>query len=105
MFYDYNQANIVGICFQFYVHQTLTQHLKIIVSLKINSKWFEIIETPFKYAIGGNLYLLSIETVSKYANDNLNVTWKVRFACFHGFNIQLILNHDVIDLVYKHLLR
>lgn len=62
MFYDYNQANIVGICFQFNDPETLTQHLKVIVNVRINSKY---VEKSCKYAIGRNVYLLNIETISK----------------------------------------
>lgn len=101
MFYDYNPANIVGICFQFNDHETLTQHLKVIVRVRINSRY---IENSFKYAIGTNVYLLNIETISKYANDNSNVTSKIRFASFHGFCIPLILNHDMVVSAYKHML-
>lgn len=88
MFYDYNQPNIVGICFPFYEHQPLTQHLKITVNLKINSKYFEIIETSFKYAIGRHLYSLNIKIISKCTNGKSNVTSRIRAACFHTFNIQ-----------------
>lgn len=94
VFYAYSQANIVGICFQFYEHPTLTQHLKIIVTLRIDSKYIEV---SFRYAVGRNVYLLNIYTISKYTNDDSNVTSKIRFACFHGSNIQLILSHDEID--------
>lgn len=61
MFYDYNQANIVGICFQFNEHEILTQHLKVIFDVRINSKY---VEKSFKDVIGRNVYLLNIETIS-----------------------------------------
>ena len=97
MFYDYNQANIVGICFQFYELKRSTNIQKIIVNLHIISIYFEIIEIPFTLAIGGHLYLLKIEATSKCKNGNSSVTSKIRFACFHGFNIQLVLSHNVLD--------
>lgn len=101
MFYDYNQANIVGICFQFNEHETLTQHLKVTVDVRISSKY---VEKSSKYTIDRNVYLSNIEIISKYANDNSNVTSKIRSACFHRFSIPLILSHDVLDSAYKHML-
>lgn len=68
-------------------------------------KYFEIIEIPFKCAIGRNLYLLNIETILKSKNDNSSVTSKIRFTCFHSFNIQLILSQDVLNPAHKHMLR
>lgn len=80
--------------------------LKIIVNLKVNSKYFEIIEIPFKHAVRRNVYLLNVKIISKYIYDNASDTSKIRFVCFHCLDVQLILSHDVItDSVYKHLLR
>lgn len=77
-------GHVAGLCFQCYEHQTLTRHLKVTIDLRKNSKY---IEKSCKCAIDRNVHLLNIGTIVKYTSDNSDVTSKIRFARFHGFNI------------------